>query len=102
MDKRTLTTNSTGSDAKAFGGGCLSTTTAAPGFDLLNAEDVCVLLRHETKWPAAYCSRLARRGAIAPVPGLRATYTRSSVMKYIEKLCDAANVSRRSHGRVKQ
>lgn len=65
----------------------------------MNAADVCAALRHETRWPAAYCSRLSRRGYIDAVPGLRATYTRASVMKYIESLCNAAHVARRSHAK---
>jgi hypothetical protein len=67
----------------------------------MSAADVCEALAFESDNPVDYCSHLARQGFIVPVPGRRATYTRASVMKYIEKLCDAANVSRRSHGRVK-
>ena len=64
----------------------------------MSATDVCEALVFQSDNPVDYCSHLARQGLIVRVPGRRATYTRSSVMKYIEKLCDAASVTRRSHG----
>jgi hypothetical protein len=97
----TTPTNQTETDARVSDAAARMTTNGSLGLPLLSAADVCEMLRHQTNWPAAYCSRLARHGFIVPVPGRRATYTRASVMKYIEKLCDAANVSRRSRGRVK-
>lgn len=65
----------------------------------MSAEDVCAELAFKSDNPVDYCSHLARRGYIVPVPGRRATYTRASVMKYIESLCNAAHVARRSHAK---
>jgi hypothetical protein len=65
----------------------------------MSAEQVCEAISFKSENPVDYCSHLARQGCIVPVPGRRATYTRASVMKYIESLCNAANVARRSHAK---